>query len=266
MTRTPGLYYDIPDAEYHDDADSLSVHGAQLVLQAPALYRWRLENPEYRDEYDIGTVAHKVVLGIGPDIQLVDADDWRSKLARDTRDAARRQNKVPILVGDWQRICDMADVLSRHPFASQLLADGKPEVSAYAVDEETGIMRRGRVDILGADAIVDYKTTSCAEPGAFAVACARYGYDMQADWYLWLIEHAADYPRDGFAFIAQEKTPPYLVEVYELDDDALERGYRRNRRALERYLRCVDTDEWPGYTGVDYSTLSLPKWAYAEDR
>jgi hypothetical protein len=262
--RDPGLYRDVPEDDYHSDHFSLSVSGAKLLLQAPALYQWRLEHPEVRDYFDFGAAAHSYILGTGRQVVPVDALDWRTIAVREERDRIRGEGKIPVLMSDWERIDAMADAITHHRMASNLLSDGDPEVSAYALDPETGILRRGRIDYLNPEVVVDYKTTVHAEPGAFATSCARYGYDMQAAWYLDLCQALGE-ERGGFAFIAQEKEPPYLVEVYTLDDLAEERGRRRNRRALEVFRRCLEEDDWPGYTGLDFTEIGLPRWALMEE-
>jgi hypothetical protein len=260
----PGLYDALPEDEYHADRESLSVSGAKDLLRAPALYQWRLDHEEQRDYFDFGSAAHAHLLQTGRDVERVEADDWRSAAARAERDRIRDEGKIPVLAKEWQQIQDMGEAISHHRMASALLSDGRPEVSAYAVDPETGILRRGRFDYLTPEVVVDYKTTASAEPSAFAASCARYGYDQQAAWYLDLCSLLGE-DRDGFAFVAQEKTEPYLVEVYSLDEAAEERGRRRNRRALDRFQHCLETDHWPGYTDAAFTELSLPRWAMYEE-
>lgn len=265
--REPGFYDDVPEAEYHDDDESLSVSGAKLLLRAPALYLYRQDHPERRDEFDIGSAAHKLVLGIGPELYDVGLDgyeDWRKAEARELRDELREQHEtIALLPKDYKRVHEMADELRHHAFAMKLL-EGTHELSAYAFDDATGILRRGRLDCLGDGAVSDYKTTLSAEPSAFATSVARFGYDMQAAWYLDLLDDLGEH-RDAFAFVAQEKEPPYLVEVFEIDELSLERGRRRNRRALDIFARCLESDDWPGYTGELFTTLSVPSWALREE-
>src|SRR5207248_11468429 len=80
----PGVY-DITNDVYHADPvpqGSLSSTGARQLTppNCPALFKWQLDHPEPPNSvFDIGTAAHKLVLGDGPQIVEVDADDWRSK-------------------------------------------------------------------------------------------------------------------------------------------------------------------------------------------
>lgn len=260
----PGMYDDIDEATYHADVDSLSVSGAKTLLKAPALFKWQRENPVHKDVFDFGSAAHQLVLGVGPGIVPIEADSWRTKAAQEQREAVRADGHIPLLEADYVRVQAMADVLSTHETAMRLLSEGRPEVSAYALDEPTGVLRRGRFDWLGPRILTDYKSTRSADPWSFAGDAARFGYHMQAAWYLDLAADL-DHPAEAFAFIAQEKEAPYLVEVYDLDAAAIDRGRELNRRALERFRDCRESGLWPGYTGQQFSTLSLPKWAHYDN-
>jgi hypothetical protein len=172
---------------------------------------------------------------------------------------------VLLLPDEMQRVRDMADALKRHPLAMRLLSDGLPEVSAFAVDDDTKVMRRGRFDWLGKTILSDYKTSTTADPKAFARSAVDFGYDVQSAWYLDL---AADigHPAQAFAFIVQMKEPPYLVEVVELDDLSVERGRRRYRRALQIFADCTESGNWPGYQiDTEFTTVRVPDWALREE-
>lgn len=261
-----GLVHDLDEATYHADRTSLSHSGAKLMLKAPALYRWRLDHPEHKDAFDFGRAAHAKVLGIGAPIRVVEADSWRTKDAQAQKTEARDAGETPLLAADARRVDAMADALASHRLAMQLLSDGRPEVSAYAVDDATGVTLRGRFDWLGARICTDFKTAASADPEEFVKAAARYGYDSQHAWYLDLLATLGE-PRQAFALIAQEKEPPHLVTVVELPEELVERGRRRNRRAIERFRDCQESGQWPGYVPDDtFATPAAPRWAlYEED-
>lgn len=265
--RAPGFYDDIPEADYHADRESLSVSGAKTMLKAPALFKYEQENPVHKDVFDFGSAAHALVLGAGMEsIYVSPLEEFRTKDARAEKAAAQAEGLSIITPADWLKVCDMADVLSSHKLAMALLSDGKPEVSAYAPDEPTGIMRRCRFDWLRDDLGVDYKSCATSDPVGFAKACASFGYHQQAPWYLDVADTLGK-PLRGFVFIAQMKTPPYLVGVYELEPDALAVGRGLNRRALERFRDCRETGIWPGFVREDQITpIDIPRWAYYDNQ
>jgi len=275
----PGIY-DIPADQYHADpvaGGSLSSSGARQLLPpgCPARFRHDQDHggDDHRPHFDLGHAAHRLVLGDGPDIIEIEADNWRTNTAKEQRDEAYATGAVPLLTADYQTVIDMAAAIATHPVASALFAPdrGKPEQTLVWRDDRTGIMRRSRIDWLpdvqpGRRLLVaDYKTCHSADPEALSKASHQFGYHQQADWYLagcralGLADDTA-----AFVFVAQEKHPPYLVTVFELDHVAMRIGAARNRRAIDVYQHCHQTGEWPPY--VDGVTqLALPRWAEIEE-
>ncbi|GAA4626715.1 hypothetical protein GCM10023196_036080 [Actinoallomurus vinaceus] len=265
--------YDIDADTYHADpvpGGSLSSSGARKLLppSCPAKFAYEREHGgERRSEFDIGTAAHKLVLGVGPKLERIDAKDWRTKKAQDKRDEAYEHGAVPLLTAEYEQVHAMADVLHRDDLARVLLDPdhGRPEQAIFWQDTETEVWRRALIDWLptggyGPPTIVDYKTTTSADLGAIRSSVLRYGYHQQAAWYLDAVD-SVGYPDDtAFKFIFQEKTPPYLVTVVELDQPALRVGWLRNRRAIEIYRDCTAAGIWPGHA-TDIEVISLPPWA-----
>lgn len=268
-TQARGFVRDLDEEVYHRDPSSLSVSGAKLLLKSPALFRYRQDNPEHNDAFDLGTAAHKHVLGVGPTLVEVKADDWKTKAAREQREEARAAGSVALLTKDLARVTQMATELRRHRGAMALLADGEPEVSGYAIDEETGVVRRGRFDWLAPSLLVDYKTAASANPADWAGrygVIRKFGYDMQAAWYLDLARDL-DHPAQAWAWIVQEKEPPFQVVVIQADEADLYDARDRNRQALERFRDCVDSGVWPGYLPDDTCAIpSLDNQTYTEEQ
>lgn len=269
----PGVY-DIPADQYHADPvpdGSLSASGAKLLLppNCPAMYQHRKQNGNIKKKaFDHGHAAHKLVLGAGADLVVVDAADWRTKAAQAQRDAAYADGAVPLLTYDYERVSGMADALREHPIASALLnpAHGDPEQSLFWQDSRTGIWRRARLDWLphqrpdGRLIIPDYKTCEHADLESIQRAVWDYSYHLQAAWYQEAAAALGLAKRPGFVFVFQEKTAPYLVTVVEPDRVALDWGRLLNRRAIDIYRRCVETGTWPAYTD-EIELIALPGWA-----
>lgn len=261
----PGLYRGLAEHIYHSDPTehgSLSVTRAKILLAegGPAKYRYLVDNPPAPSPvFDFGSAAHQLVLGGGADVQVIDEDSYRTKRAQEARDAAHAAGKTPILASQWQQVCDMAEQLTQHEAALDILTSGETEVSAFLIDPATGVMMRGRFDHISAYEIGDYKTTADASPTRFERAVWDYGYHIQAAWYRRL---AAELGLGTlpFLFVAQEKTAPYLVSVFELDREYLAAGERAMRDALTVYQQCQTTGKWPGYS-PNIITLSPPMWA-----
>lgn len=274
----PGVY-DIPEDAYHADpvpGGSLSSSGARKLLppSCPAIFRHeQLNPPAPKKTFDIGTAAHKLVLGSGPELVRIDADEWRTNKVKDEVAAVRAAGAVPLKPAEWDQVHAMADALRRHPVASALFnpATGKPEQTLVWVDDDTGIWCRARLDWLpnpgtGRLIIPDYKTCRSASPEAIRKAIAEHGYHQQADWYRTGAQALGIAgPDTGFIFVFQEKTPPYLVNVAQVHEDDMPAAAERNEQARRIYAQCVETGQWPGY-GHDIHTIRLPAWAtYREE-
>lgn len=271
MSTTPGFHADIEEASYHADRTSLSVSGAKVILKSPSLFRYQQDNPVFKDAFDFGSAAHQLVLGVGPGIAVIPATS-RAKADQEAhkaaKEAARAEGKIPVTAEDYERVQAMADRLSSHTLAMRLLSEGQPEVSAYALDEETGVMRRGRFDWLHPTLLVDYKSCLSADPrdlaGRYGVV-KKWGYDQQAAWYTDLARDLG-HPATAFAFIFQMKTPPYEVVVAYLDDSDLWEARSRNREALERFRDCTQSGIWPGFVLDDTAIrLSLSEQTWEEE-
>lgn len=261
--------YDMDEADYHADPcpeQSLSYSGAKVLLDCPARYDWQQANPIHRDDFDFGSAAHAHILGIGAPVDIIDADDWRTKAAREARDESRTEGRTPLLTKDWETVQAMADALRQHPTAASLLDPkrGHPERSAFWFDR---VWRRCRYDFLpDVDPnrrliIPDYKTVrGHADTGSISRTVARFRYHMQAAWYLAGARAVLDVAEPAFVFIFQEREPPYLVNVVELDSYAVEIGAAMCERAVDVFVECTETGVWPGY-GDDVKRVSLPRWA-----
>lgn len=273
----PGVY-DMPDDVYHGDpvpGGSLSSSGAKLLLppSCPARFRWEQDNGRPPNgDFDYGHAAHLKVLGTGAELVVIDAKDWRTNAAKEAKAQAYQEGKVPILASHAVQVDAMAEALAQHPIASKLLDGdtGRAEQSLFWWDN--GIARRARIDFLrqveGVRTVaVDYKTTADASLRAVEKSIGGFGYHQQAAWYLDGIKALELADDAAFLFIFQEKTAPYLVTVVEVDATALRAGRELNRRAMEIYTSCKESDTWPAYS-ERIELVSLPKWLlynYNED-
>jgi hypothetical protein len=270
-TFQAGVYPDMPDDAYHADpvpGGSLSSTGARRILACPAKFRYEQDHPVYKQIFDFGSAAHKLVLGAGPDLVVVDSDAWRTNAAKAQRDEARAAGKSPVLTHEHEQVKAMAAAIRTHPLAGRLFnpGDGTAELSLFWVDAEYPAWRRARIDWLRHGTatrralVVDYKSADSADPAAFARSAANLSYHQQDAWYGDAVRALGLDDDPGFVFVVQEKTPPYLVTVCELDDIAREAGRQRNRRAVERFRDCRESGIWPGYS-QDVELVSLPAWA-----
>lgn len=297
LITEPGIYPDMPEEEYHRDpvpGGSLSASGAKLLLPpdgCPAKFHYARHRPQApRDHFDLGSAAHHLVLGVGPQPVELDFDSRRTNDYKDAAADARARGQIPLLPEQMAQVQDMALVLLDHPDAAALFAPGTglPEQSLFWHEkfywQEPGghipprthlkprFWRRRRLDWLshqrlkdGRLVIPDYKTTNSSEPNQFMKSVDKFGYHQDAAWSIdavravGLVDPDDDRP-PAFLFVAQEKTPPYVVTVIELPPDALMWGHELNKEAMIRYAESERTKRWGGYSDR-IEMPALPKYA-----
>ncbi len=306
----PGVY-SIPVAHYHLDpvpGGSLSSTGARKLLppSCPALFRqWREDGEEVKTAWDIGSAAHKLVLGVGPELVRIEGDGklgpeaWNTNTVKNKAAGARERGAVPLRPSAYDAVHKMADKLREHPIARALFTPrgtpdlgretgtGEAEITVIWQDSQTGVMCRALIDYLpwftlhrdGAPAaapaypgrllVPDYKTTGRtygASPDVIGKAMAEHGYYVQMAWYLMGLR-AVGYAREDSEalLVVQETSPPYLVTVAQPDPTAMRMGAIRCRQALDVYADCVREDRWPGYSD-DVVLAELPPWETKELR
>jgi hypothetical protein len=165
---------------------------------------------------------------------------------------------------DMAKALAQAESVRRLPDVAALLGSGAAEVSAFWIDEATGLHCKVRPDYVHTTPagviLFDLKTCQDASPAGFAKDCAKYGYHIQAGMYSEGYERASGLPVLGFVFGAVEGEQPYAAAPYMLDDEAAEKGRNEFRRLLNLYAECKAADTWPGYS-ESISLINLPAWA-----
>ncbi len=261
-----GIHQGIPSATYHSDcADepSLSSSIAKLLLERPPYWAWAAHpklNPEWKQPepkaaFDIGSAAHALLLEEGAGIEMVEADNWLTKAAKEQRDALRAKGITPVLTKDFERTLEMSRVASE--FLKEYGIDvSKTDNECTMIAEVDGVLCRTRADIFMTGRIIDYKTTGVSLD-VFNKQASKFGYDLQAVLYL---NVAAELNLAcEWAFLVQETTAPYPVQMFKPTREFLEVGRRKLMQALSIWSECMLLGEWPGYPR-DVQLLDAMPW------
>lgn len=231
-----------------------------LLRKSPAHYLYAVTHPsESTPAMEFGTAAHKFILeqeSFFDDYVIAPEVDRRTKAGK----AAWAEFMEPlgdrsvIKPADLEVIRAMDEAVKAHPTAAALLKTGTHEVPIEWTDLETGEPCKCRPDCLteygGEKYIVDYKTTNSCEDGHFERACRSYGYKLQAAMYSEGV-FAETLESYKFAFVAQEKNPPYAVRVYFCDQGFIDEGREQFRDLIELYHLCKTAGQWPGYANEE---------------
>lgn len=277
-----GFHPDVPEAVYHRDPavePSLSSSVARILLGRSALHARMAHprlNPNWQDAekapgraLEIGAVAHKMMLGTGREVDIVEADDYKKKAAQEARAAAYAAGNIPILKSDLA-VAQAIVTAGREQLAETELAgifdDGDAELTMIWQEKPTWC--RSRIDFLprivrqGGHVIVpDYKTTAgSAHPDDFARTLFEQGYDVQAAFYERGLRALIPAIRTvTFVFVVQEQEPPHALSIVGLDGQALELAAKKADLAIRMWSTCLATGRWPGYS-PEISRVELPNW------
>jgi len=275
MTLDQGIHFDVPSAVYFADPapqPSLTQSIAKTLIDYSPLHAWhehpRLggrpdEPPEqYVSAQAIGNAAHKLMIGRGKEIEVVDLDSWRGKAA-DQRREIEASGRVAILQKHFVRARNMVEVGRARLADTQAFELGSGEV--VLIWREGDIWLRTMIDWLSPQRNVawDYKTSglSCA-PHAIPALMLNGGWDVQAAMHERGL-NALDPDGAGrrkFRFVSQENTEPYAVTVAELPEDVVAMGHRKLAHAIDIWADCIRSGRWPSYPN-DVVFPEYPGWA-----
>jgi hypothetical protein len=257
----PGIYQGVPEAEYHaDPADvpSLSSSLAKTLIDRAPVHAWtehpRLNpdhQPEEKEAFDLGSAAHALLLEGENRMQIIHADNYRTKFAQEERDAARIIGKYPVLEAKYGDVLAMRDAAMKAigecaDLSGLKMEDGEPEQTL--IWTEGGAWLRCRPDWLANDTAIclDYKSTTDASPATFQRQIGRMGYHYQAAFYARGIE-AATGKRPTFVFLAQENTAPYRCSFHGIAPSLMQIAEGEIARAIAVWTACMRSGKWPGY-------------------
>jgi hypothetical protein len=259
----PGIYRGVLDADYRDDpcpSPSLTQSAVKTLIEHSPLHAWtenKRLNPHYEPKddtkFDLGNVAHSIILGRGKDIEVVDFADWRKKEAQAAREAAADAGKIAVLVHQWVQANDMVrsawEQLAKHQ-DKDAFTNGAAEV--MIAWQEDGVWFRSLIDWLSDDlrTVDDYKTSGMSvAPHLIGMRAEAAGWNVQAAF----IERGLDIldpegaGRRRYRFIAQETDKPHALTVMHMDEHWMTMGRKKVAAGVYLWRNAITTDKWPGY-------------------
>lgn len=240
------------------------------IHDSPEKFKWAMEHPEPpTPSLLFGQAVHKLVLlpdEFDREFAVLPTVDGRTKEGRAAKEQFLQESadKTIITADMLNQAVDMRDALYKAPFVKRLLS-GEREKPYFWTDELTGEACKCRVDCITQvgekTVVVDYKSTADASCEAFMRDAVKYGYTLQAGMYL------EGTKADSFVFIAQEKEPPYSVNILEADAVFVQKGRDIFRELIGIYHHCKETNNWYGLLGPYnmINSLALPAWLVKEE-
>lgn len=249
----------IANDDYHN-GEGVSHSALQVFRQDPRKYEARYIKGEItrdrKDYFDFGSAVHELaLLGSEARIKLIpDAVLSASgSKAGKTWKEYEAENKDFLLLKDaeFSSVKRCVDSIYDHPLASKLLAcDGRPEEMYSHFDETFELELKCKPDkpcfTPAGLLIVDIKTTEDASDAGFSRSVDNYRYYHQAYYYTRILA-ACGYDVIDFMFIAVEKSPPYVVNVFALDSEYLTMAAQDIESALSDMAERYRSGVWTPY-------------------
>lgn len=275
--RAPGVYQGVPDGAYHKWQWAVSQSTLKVVRHlTPAHARDELMNPsDQTAAMSMGDALHlaalqpeefvkRVVCGLGIDRRS------NANKAKHAEFEMENAGKLILKHDDFVKLEGMAEAMQRHELASSMLAmKGHKELSIVWKDPETGLLCKARFDVFGRwrkmNVIADVKTIAFdMSDDDIERAMGKFGYDVQAAYYLWGASVLAEAARE-FRFIFVSKKPPHHIRVIGPTPTALAEGEHKYRTALNTWAKCVKSDVYPGFP-EKVTLLGLKPWDEVMER
>lgn len=278
----PGIYHDIPWSRYCAwNAFSQSLVPFALKSKKKLLGRIAmqhrstrsmalgslvdclvLEPHEFENSYVMQPKKYKSekTIGRGNDKKTVVVEKpWNSNsnTCKEFLNEAAAQKKTVIDADTYSKAVEMKAVIEKNEEARTIIESSEKQVSIVWRDDNTGILCKGRLDLVGKK-ITDLKTTVDASKNEFARSIAKWGYHVQAGAYV-NGYHLATGDRLDYAFIAVESGRDPECQVYDLDPSSVIKGYQEFCNALIAVKSYDDGDDMGMYTPFS-EPISVPEW------
>ena len=269
--KYPSVIDDMSNEEYHTGVGDEALGSSSLKTLANKTPNHFKNRPiqESKPYFDKGTASH---------IAILEPEKFKNLVIRGGKDRRQKEYKeavanktaeqVVLLDEDYEDVLRIKDAVSNSSQVNKLLyhQDAKSEVSAFCIDEGTGIKLKCRPDKVrpsrkdpSMDVIIDLKTTVDASKEGFQRACGKFGYHIQESFYRRCWEQATGRKVSRFFFLAIEKEPPYAFSIFELGEKSVSEGNAVVDLALNTYNECQISGYFPGYS-TQVQQIDIPSY------
>lgn len=270
-------------AEKLPEVPALSPSIAHVLTSESALHAWTIHRllgnrpKKVTDDQERGRLLHALVLEAGAGIEIIDADDFRTKDAQRERDGARAAGKIPVCgpkhvealvtAGKIRERIDEIRIRGERIDLSAGIAEQRMEWSEFAVHGD--ITCHGHIDWLRNDhqLVLDLKTgDGSGHPDMCAAKLLRSAGVIQDAAYRRAVESLDKRVagRVEFVFLFAQTVEPFAVTPIECAGSMREIGVNRWERAIELWSRCLATNHWPSYATAPVR-VEAPAWAVARE-
>ena len=215
-----------------------------------------LEPREQTESLALGSLIHCLTLdpdSFAREFLILPELNLRTKEGREIRDSILKENpgKTIIKQETLQVAHEMVASILRTSRAVDLLKGLKKELAYFWTCPYSGLPLRAKADAIGAS-LVELKTVMSARKDDFEKQVDNLNYDLALWHYVTGAKIQPEFGalEGGVWFIAIEKEPPYVCEVYEAHESVLEVGQAKWLDAIDKISDGVFKNYWPGFVSV----------------
>ena len=267
--KQPLGVFNYPNEKYHS-SDGISRSKLWKFKNLPYRFWYECLSGQYvepadKESFVLGDLVHTLVLEPEKAAERYTASpdfDRRTKQGKiDYLEFLEKSEGKTVVKPDLlNQATQMAKAVMLNSTVGELFFGARMEQSIYWEHEPTGILCKARPDAWRRNIVLDLKTTQDAGYRSFQSSAYKYGYFLQAAMIYEALKSVGE-PFEKFIFICVEKTAPYPLGIYMLDDEALQFGLEMFHSLMSRLAECYEKDVWPDY-GIQ--KLTIPKYASME--
>jgi len=272
IDKNTEIFLDMPNETYHS-ANGISKSNLDKMHISPLHYKTYKDTPQEDTEALLFGRAYHTMIGqpelFDGEFAIAPKCDRRTKQGKADYESFLLEagNKTILSEKDFDKLCKMKEAFYQHPIAPKLIDGGIFETSIFWDNKDLDIRCKCRPDCINNDYIIDFKTTESSNPDEFMKSAYKYRYYAQSDWYQEGYKAAYGKRPKGFIFIAQEKTAPFAVTVFEADWYFTKLGEIENLEDARKFSNCVHSNKFYGYgynensDEYEIQKLNLPIYA-----
>lgn len=259
------LYKALSNEAYHA-SEGISRSALMLLKKSPKHFWHKFLSGAYEekttDDMILGSLVHALVL----EPETVEFNFAMMPEINRRTNAGKEEYKLFCLQNSHKSIVDaemmekansLANAIKQNETCALLLDGSVVEQSIYFTHALTGIQCKVRPDALNGAVAMDLKTSRDASYRCFQNDAYSAGYFLQAAMIYYGLK-SVDIVMEKFIFMVVEKTPPYPVAIYYLNEGAIEFGLQEFDRLMLKYQSCLETEKWEDY-GIQ--ELFIPGYA-----
>ncbi len=225
---------------YHSH-NSISASGLKMISKY-SVYHYLNQLPRETDSMAFGTAVHTAILESDTfyDIYfpMPEIGDLRKKENKQIKLEAeeKAEDKICLSFNDHERIKQIIQNFKKNNLA-QHYCKGEIELSHYGRYKNVDVRVRPDVINYVSGYIADVKTCQDASPDAFRRDVFKWGYHLQAAFYMDMTGVQT------FKFVCVEVNHPYTVVVHTLNDEFINLGRKKYQQAFNDWKNYIRNKE-----------------------